>query len=581
MTRSLDFYRARLRHASMREIIHRLREMAAMEALRRTCTPDGCGWPVPDVPHEILDGVVVPRPTVVSASIPVDHAHGLDAKAGRRDEGRVRGTFFTRIRAGQHDCDLRALWEPARLQNVTAALAVAQGGARQARRDALESVLSWLADNPFPFGLHYLSVMECGLRIPVFTACLKLSDVTMNDRKHLLAAIHHHAWITEKRLSLYSSLGNHTVAECVGLVFAGGIFRHGAEGRGWLDRGAALLAQELTHQIFPDGGPAEQSLSYHRFVLDLYWLAVDFLEGNSLRDCSDWTPRLEAGEVFLAAFTDEQGVFPAIGDSDDGHAVGPGLAPRRFDPGPCPVGVKTFSDSGYTVVRRRSGLLLTVDHGPLGMAPLYNHGHADALSFTLGVGGVPFFVDPGTYRYNGVPRHRQYFKGTRAHNTVAVDGQDQARQLTSFIWDKPYTSGATAREEGGVTQIEAWNDGYARLASPVRHRRIFLVAEEGLRIMDAFWGSGTHAFDLHLHLHPKVRAERDGNALLLERDGIVLIVSFAGPELPELVRGQEEPLLGWYSPAYGVLEPTTTIRLRQTGLTEDIHFETSIHVRST
>lgn len=129
-----------------------------------------------------------------------------------------------------------------------------------------------------------------------------------------------------------------------------------------------------------------------------------------------------------------------------------------------------------------------------------------------------------------------------------------------------------------MTQIEAWNDGY------VRNRRSAppdgLVAEEGLRIMDAFWGSGTHAFDLHLHLHPKVRAERDGNALLLERDGIVLIVSFAGPELPELVRGRDRFWDGILR-RMACLNPRRRIRLQQTGLTEDIHFETSIHVRST
>ena len=60
------------------------------------------------------------------------------------------------------------------------------------------------------------------------------------------------------------------------------------------------------------------------------------------------------------------------------------------------------------------------------MAPLYNHGHADALSVTLSLGETPFLIDPGTYRYNGVPDWRRYFKGTRAHNTICIDEQDQA-----------------------------------------------------------------------------------------------------------------------------------------------------------
>ena len=50
-----------------------------------------------------------------------------------------------------------------------------------------------------------------------------------------------------------------------------------------MNRGIDLLQQELFHQILDDGGPAEQSLNYHRFVLDLYWLAVDFMEKNASR----------------------------------------------------------------------------------------------------------------------------------------------------------------------------------------------------------------------------------------------------------------------------------------------------------
>ena len=68
-----------------------------------------------------------------------------------------------------------------------------------------------------------------------------------------------------------------------------------------------------------------------------------------------------------------------------------------------------------------------------GMPPLYNHGHADALSITLSVGGKETLVDPGTYRYNGEPEFRKYFKGTRAHNTVTIDGLDQAVQETGLF----------------------------------------------------------------------------------------------------------------------------------------------------
>lgn len=579
MARSLVFYLARLRNASLRELLRRLQESAEMEILRRKCGPSWCALEVPEVPRLHLAGLKVPNVHIEPcAELPPKML--FDIASISKEETRFRGVFFSRIKTSQLENDLRAMWEPARLQDVALALINAeQMEDRDAGRYATNTVLDWLADNPFPYGLHYLSVMECGLRIPVFVRCLQFaSDLSGDALLALLKSIHHHAWITEKRLSLHSSLGNHTIAECVGLIFAGGVFSQSAEGIAWLDKGTSLLTQELTHQILHDGGPAEQSLSYHRFVLDLYWLAADFLESNGLRDCSNWKPRLEAGERFLAAFTGKCGIFPSIGDSDDGHAIGPGLAPCRYAPPSCLDGVETFPESGYTIVRRQTGLMLTVDHGPLGMAPLYNHGHADALSFTLEVHGVPIFIDPGTYRYNGVPRHRQYFKGTRAHNTVTVDGQDQARQLTSFIWDRPHKAGGIVREAEDVTVIEAWHEGYERLPSPVRCQRTFHVFEDSIQIKDVFSGQGVHEFDLHFHLHPEVRTAFDGLSLLLNRDGIELRVIFEEQGCPEIVRGQDEPLLGWYSAAYGLLEPTTTIRLRQTGKASDIHFKTTIHL---
>ncbi|MGA7878861.1 MAG: alginate lyase family protein, partial [Desulfoferrobacter sp.] len=299
-----------------------------------------------------------------------------------------------------------------------------------------------------------MSAMECGLRIPVFIAALKILDnLTESERRFILKATYEHAWLTARRLSLYSSLGNHTVAECVGLIFAGGLFRDDPLAQQWLSTGIRILEQESVHQILDDGGPAEQSLNYHRFVLDLYWLAVDFLEKNQLHDCAALRQRLDEGEEFLAAFKGCKNEMPSIGDSDDGHAVAPGLSPeRRSKQGKSfpknQQNVTTYPESGYTLVLAPYGIELTFDHGFLGMALLYNHGHADALSITLYKDGRPFLIDPGTYRYNGAGDFRAYFKGTRAHNTVAVDGKDQAKQVTSFIWDRPYKVSRVAKIEG-------------------------------------------------------------------------------------------------------------------------------------
>ena len=49
------------------------------------------------------------------------------------------------------------------------------------------------------------------------------------------------------------------------------------------------------------------------------------------------------------------------------------------------------------------------------------HGHADALSLVLNVGGTEILKDPGTCVYNGSPEWRDFFRSTHAHNTIVVD----------------------------------------------------------------------------------------------------------------------------------------------------------------
>jgi len=237
----------------------------------------------------------------------------------------------------------------------------------------------------------------------------------------------------------------------------------------------------------------------------------------------------------------------------------------------------TFPESGYTVVRD-ANFLLTFDHGPLGMAPLCNHGHADALSLTLSVNGRPVIVDPGTYRYNGDPEFRRYFKGTRAHNTVNVDGLDQAVQETGFIWSSPFKTELTRNEalaDGWL--LEACHDGYGRLKDPVDHKRIVSFFEGShFLIRDAFSGTGVHDFELNFHLHPDVRVKRQDSWWRLGAGGSEIFIRlFEGPDFTS-VAGQENPPFGWFSPAYGIKVKSGVLSSRKRGSAGEVSFLAAI-----
>ncbi|WP_244083930.1 alginate lyase family protein [Desulforhabdus sp. TSK] len=483
--------------------------------------------------------------------------------------------------------DIRSLWEPARLQHITALLAARHQPefsehVSPIQNAAKTKLFDWLRENPFPFGIHYSCAMECGLRIPVLLrALLELPNLDASERSALLQALFEHGWLIRNRLSLFSSLGNHTVAESLGLIMAGQVFSESHVERDWLETGIGLLEQECEHQVLTDGGPAEQSFNYHRMVLDLYWLAVQFLEINGIHDCSGMKPRLLAGESFLQALGDP---LPPIGDSDDGYAVAPRLYPSKPAPSAdlptAHKGCTVFPDTGMTVVHLPPNIRLTFDQGPLGMPPLYNHGHADALSITLYRSKRAFLIDPGTYRYNGNPVLRAYFKGTRVHNTVTIDGQDQARQVTSFIWDRPYSVQTSNENHScGSIRLAASHDGYTRLNQPVHHIRLLFIPENGggMVVQDKFPGKGMHMFELHYHLHPDVEVVGPNECgwYTLTNHEERIFIKVCQTKL-KVTCGRTEPLLGWYSPAYGVLEKTHVLHGRFTGPAEKAQFTTLI-----
>ena len=585
-----SFYLTRLRNASLPELVHRGRQALLTHRLKWASRRTKAFIDVPNSP----DVSVLRVPTLVCKATPemvMEVLNGRVQSLGADPidlavwENRHRETFFSDVKLQAADMtDIRAIWEPARLQHLTILLAFMTDNpsfdmANKAESFCDDAVQRWIETNPFLFGPHYLSAMECGLRIPVFFFCLKLLYPENPPKSHcILEAIYQHAWWISKRLSLYSSLGNHTIAESVGLIFAGAIYRKTREGEYWLDRGLRLLKKELKHQILEDGGPAEQSLNYHRFVLDLYWLCFDFLNKNNLVDCTDLKGRLIRGEDFLSAFQDESGHFPSIGDSDDGYAVAPGIAPARWRNGHKKAGITLYKDSGYTVIRNKNGLVLTFDHGPLGMPPFFNHGHADALAITLSKDMKRILVDPGTYRYNGVPEWRSYFKGTMAHNTVTIDRLDQAVQETGFIWSKPYnTRFQDSSEHVDGFLVSAIHDGYTRLKEPVWHKRsVFFFQETNFLIRDSFFGDGTHDFQLNYHLHPEVTLTKVKDWWLIDNQGAKVFVRFVDEHDFLLVNGQEHPPLGWYAPSYGIKKKTHVLTRIKRGSPRETVFVTAI-----
>lgn len=522
--------------------------------------------------------------------------------------------------------DIKYLWEPNRhLQVVTLAQAYHLTGESRYLRGIGVLLQSWLEQCPYLRGPNWCSSLELGIRLINWSIVWQIIGGKESplfhdpDGKVLLErwldSIYRHAHFIRNHFSRFSSANNHLIGEAAGLFISTCTWPFWKEFLNWRKAAHRILVREIREQTFPDGVHKEQAISYQQFVLDFFLLSA--LAG---RECSVEFPpaywsRIERMLEFIASIMDMAGNIPLIGDGDDGYAVRlsrePDFCPYRsllatgailFKRGDfkakaghldektlwllgresekifssLPTGKnqlpirRAYRDGGYFILGCRwetpEEVRLVADAGPLGYLSIAAHGHADALSFTLSVGGREILVDPGTYAYHTSRKWRDYFRGTSAHNTLRVDGQDQSVPGGSFMWLKKAEVRCEHWEEN---ERECWfagsQDGYLRLADPVRHRREIVLQKDENRVLvtDIVDCLGEHLIERFWHFAEHCHVRRTESGLAVETGGVRLV--FRAPDRPdriELVRGRESPPCGWISRGYDKKNPSPTAVFR-------------------
>jgi uncharacterized heparinase superfamily protein len=288
-------------------------------------------------------------------------------------------------------------------------------------------------------------------------------------------------------------LGNHLVRNARALVLGGVAFGAPKLTR----RGIEILRRELKEQILPDGGHYERSPSYHLVVLR------DLLEIQGASPYSWLGDTIEEMRRFAAALQRPDGA-PAL--FNDGTVD----APRLELPDP-PPGLAIFPDSGFAVVREGK-LWLAFRCGRAAPDFLPPHAHADALSLQLWWDGQPVLADPGSFTYEPGP-DRDWFRSTRAHSTIRVDGRDQFETWGAFRAGRlPDVKLRYARD--GVLEASV------KLPGRVRHIRRVEWSTSVVIVRDRLEGRGTRKIESRL-----VWAS-DRRPITVHFDG-------AGPAIPE------------------------------------------------
>lgn len=491
----------------------------------------------------------------------------------RRDwvSGKETGPDYFRLipyldasRAGDH----KNIWELNRHQHlVLLAQAYLLGGGEENLDELYRQIESWEDANPFQRGINWASALEVAFRAMSWLWIFHLAGDRMPPgfRDRLLESLYRHGRHIENNLSFYFSPNTHLLGEVVALYALSGLF---AEFRALAEQ---VVAEQMDKQVRDDGSHFEQSTYYHVYALDM------FLFRAAVGEVSDaYRAKLSRIAEYLHAIMGPRRTLACIGDDDGGRLFHPYGARERFGRatlatcgvlldrpewigsrddlyeqavwwlGPHALALdgasahyesRLFADAGVAVMVAGDRHVL-IDAGPFGPWGS-GHSHSDTLSIVASAGEREILIDPGTYTYVGEERWRNWFRGSGAHNTVRIDGADQAVAEGPFRWaGQPAVRVITweSTPEQDVLDAECSYRGFTH------RRRVRFVKPDWLHVTDEVSGPpGVH--EIEQIWHP----------------------ASLGAEAYLSVEGLIEPIEGWRSRIFGVKEDSPAVRVRKRG----------------
>ncbi len=529
----------------------------------------------------------------------------LDVVHGRRAP--LKPWFKIRYLDFNEVGDHKIIWELNRHQHlVTLAKAYLLTGDGRFAAEVVQQWYDWKQSNPYPLGINWASSLEVAFRslswLWVRHLLIGAQDASPAFQIDLLQGLEISGRHIERYLSTYFSPNTHLLGEGVALFFIGTLCQELAAAERWKQRGWEIVLHEAERQVQPDGMHFEQSAYYHVYALDFFLHAriLAACNGVPIPPAFDRTieKMLEALMLLAQART-----VPRLGDDDGGRVFNPcrNRAEHMTDPLSTgavlfnrpdfkaaaghlceetlwllgPKGAAQFDCLPTSACRTTSGRLessgicvmassgqreekVVVDAGPLGYGNA-GHGHADALSIEVAINGRSFLIDSGTRCYVSDGPNRNKFRGTAAHNTLQVDGVDQAEPFGPFAWRllprvsvERWIAGHTFDFFSGV------HDGYRRLPHPVIHQRyLFYLKGQFWLVLDRAEGDGSHQLALHWHISPEIKAASAGagNFVLAGEEGQVLaLVAEHGHQWRHEIKEDE------VSPSYGSSEAGLVVR---------------------
>jgi hypothetical protein len=454
----------------------------------------------------------------------------------------------------------------------------------------MDQMVDWVEKNTVPLDAEHNETLtwrtiEAGIRmsgswINSYYRFLNSPTFTADAHATFVKGVIEHAQRLEKiTVDQPKRTSNWVIMECNGLGTISLLFPELKLAEHYRKVAFDKLMFELDNQVYPDGAQIELTPAYHHVSQNNFMRLAKLAQMNDVQIPYQYLDKLRKMYKFNLYMMDPSGILPPFNDARPLNAI-PSLkeaysvwGDKEFLFGATlgKEGVKPEFDSyyfnwaGYYVMRSGwdyNSNCLYFDAGPVG----HGHEHEDMLNIYLYSNGKILLTEAGNYAYD-LSKWRRYAISSLGHNTIIVNGKEQHRRgfpggrvtkeplknpwITSPIFDFGSGEYSSGYQENKYVAVQYRPREYiGKRNFSIKHTRsvIFLKPYYYL-VIDFLKGEGENRYDALFHLNAtdaeifesrkEVHTKRSDTVQLglYSMDTVGLNI--------EIVKGQEEPLLGW------------------------------------
>lgn len=370
--------------------------------------------------------------------------------------------------------DIKFVWEKSRFSFILDLIRYDHHCDTDCAELVFSSIDSWMDANPINQGPNYKCSQETSLRILHWTFALyyyadhkSLTESRFDRIMHFIYWQLHH--VRENiQFSRICVRNNHAVTETMMLYFSGLLFPFMPKTKEWSSLGKKWIEEEIAYQVYPDGTYLQFSHNYQRVLMQLLTLSQAMAALHHQTFSNTFLERSKGVVNYIRAMIDpDSGELPNYGandgalffrmNDDDYRNYSSQLNALYFVNYGKPLydhhqediqwflsGVRlfekpidsfqlkpdsSFPDGGIYCIRQKNSFTFF-------KCTSYKDrpSHADNLHIDFWWEGKNLMRDAGTYKYYTDKELASYFPGTKAHNTVTLDNEDQMLKGQRFIW---------------------------------------------------------------------------------------------------------------------------------------------------